>query len=134
MPARGRFCAPGRRQSTCWCSPGLWRAIKLPYNRAIFLPQAERDMTAAIEIYTRPGCGYCGAAKSLLTRKKAAFTEHDVAIDPTLRRQMSDRAGAGATFPQIFIGETHVGGRYQRYALDREGKLDSMLAGKKANS
>ena len=39
-------------------------------------------MTAAIEIYTRPGCGYCGAAKSLLTRKKAAFIEFDVASEP----------------------------------------------------
>ena len=45
-------------------------------------------MTAAIEIYTRPGCGYCSAAKSLLTRKKAAFTEFDVANDPTLRQEM----------------------------------------------
>src|SRR6202035_2855356 len=61
-------------------------------------------MTAAVEIYTRPGCGYCSAAKSLLTRKKAAFTEHDVATDSTLRQKMWDRAGAGSTFPQIFIG------------------------------
>ena len=91
-------------------------------------------MTAAIEIYTRPGCGYCSAAKSLLTRKKAAFTEHDVAVDPTLREQMWDRVGAGATFPQIFIGETHVGGCDELYALDRAGKLDALLAGEKANS
>ena len=91
-------------------------------------------MPASIEIYTRPGCGYCSAAKSLLTRKKAAFTEFDVASDSTLRQQMWDRAGAGATFPQIFIGPTHVGGCDELYALDREGKLDSMLAGEKANS
>jgi glutaredoxin 3 len=91
-------------------------------------------MSAAIEIYTRPGCGYCSAAKSLLTRKKAVFTEFDVAIDPTHRQQMWDRAGAGLTFPQIFIGEAHVGGCDELYALDREGKLDSMLAGEKANS
>jgi glutaredoxin 3 len=91
-------------------------------------------MAAAIEIYTRPGCGYCGAAKSLLTRKKAAFIEHDVAVDPALRQAMWDRVGMGATFPQIFIGETHVGGCDELYALDREGKLDSMLAGEKANS
>jgi glutaredoxin 3 len=91
-------------------------------------------MTTAIEIYTRPGCGYCGAAKSLLTRKKAAFTEHDVATDATLRQQMWNRAGAGSTFPQIFIGEIHVGGCDELYALDREGKLDSLLAGEKANS
>jgi len=53
-------------------------------------------MTAAIEIYTRPGCGYCSAAKSLLTRKNAAFIELNVATDPTLRQQMYDRAGAGS--------------------------------------
>jgi glutaredoxin 3 len=91
-------------------------------------------MSAAIEIYTRPGCGYCGAAKSLLTRKKAVFTELNVAIDPALRQQMWDRAGTGSTFPQIFIGATHVGGCEELYALDREGKLDSLLAGEKANS
>ena len=91
-------------------------------------------MAAAIEIYTRPGCGYCSAAKSLLTRKKAAFTEHDVAVDPALRQDMWDRVGTDATFPQIFIGETHVGGCDELYALDREGRLDSMLAGEKADS
>jgi glutaredoxin 3 len=91
-------------------------------------------MTAAVEIYTRPGCGYCSAAKSLLTRKKAAFTEHDVAVEPELRQRMWDRAGAGSTFPQIFIGQTHVGGCDELYALDREGKLDSLLAGEGANS
>jgi glutaredoxin 3 len=89
-------------------------------------------MTAAVEIYTRPGCGYCTAAKSLLTRKKAAFTEFDVAKDATLRQQMWDRAGAGSTFPQIFIRETHVGGCDELYALDREGKLDAMLTAEQA--
>ncbi|HXU55713.1 MAG TPA: glutaredoxin 3 [Casimicrobiaceae bacterium] len=91
-------------------------------------------MTASIEIYTRPGCGYCSAAKSLLTRKKAAFTEFDVAKDPTLRQQMWNRAGAGTTFPQIFVGHIHVGGCEELYALDREGKLDSLLAGEKTNT
>jgi glutaredoxin 3 len=46
---------------------------------------------------------------------------------------MWDRAGAGSTFPQIFIGANHVGGCEELYALDREGKLDSMLTGEKAN-
>ena len=90
-------------------------------------------MTANIEIYTRPGCGYCGAAKSLLTRKKAVFSEFDVAKDPAFRQEMFDRAGAGSTFPQIFIDKVHVGGCDELYALDREGKLDAMLAGEKAN-
>ena len=91
-------------------------------------------MTAKIEIYTRPGCGYCSAAKSLLMRKKAPFTEFNVATDPALRQEMYDRAGADSTFPQIFIGETHVGGCDELYALDREGKLDALLASEKAAS
>lgn len=88
----------------------------------------------AIEIYTRPGCGYCSAAKSLLVRKKAAFTEHDTSTDPKLRQQMYDRVGSGATFPQIFIGQSHIGGCDELYALDRAGKLDAMLAREKASS
>jgi glutaredoxin 3 len=91
-------------------------------------------MTAAIEIYTRPGCGYCSAAKSLLTRKKAEFTEFDVAKNPSLLEEMWKRAGAGSTYPQIFIGKTHVGGCDELYALDRAGKLDALLAGEKASS
>ncbi len=91
-------------------------------------------MAAAIEIYTRPGCGYCSAAKSLLARKNVAYIELSVATDPGLRQQMYDRAGAGSTFPQIFIGEMHVGGCEELYALDRAGKLDALLAGEKAAS
>ena len=91
-------------------------------------------MADAIEIYTRPGCGYCSAAKSLLNRKKATFTEYDAGKDPSARQKMYDRAGAGSTFPQIFIGEMQVGGCDELYALDREGKLDGMLNGAKAAS
>src|SRR5258707_15694186 len=88
-------------------------------------------MTAAIEIYTRPGCGYCGAAKSLLMRKKAAFVEFDVAKDAAFRQEMWDRAGAGSTFPQIFIGEMHVGGGDQPYAPDRQGHPHGVARGAK---
>jgi glutaredoxin 3 len=95
--------------------------------------QRKRNMTAAIEVYTRPGCGYCSAAKSLLNRKKATFTEYDAGVDSTARQKMYERAGADSTFPQIFIGETHVGGCDELYALDREGKLDAMLTGEKAS-
>jgi glutaredoxin 3 len=91
-------------------------------------------MAAAIEIYTRPGCGYCTAAKQLLSRKKADFTELSVANDPSLRDRMYERAGAGSTFPQIFIGATHVGGCNELYALDRAGKLDALLTGEEAAS
>ena len=82
----------------------------------------------AIEIYTRPGCGYCSAAKSLLTRKKAVFSEYDAGKDPNVRQAMYDRAGAGSTFPQIFIGALHVGGCDDLYALEEAGKLDPLLA------
>lgn len=91
-------------------------------------------MPAAIEIFTRPGCGYCSAAKSLLNRKKAAFTEYDVAVDPAYRKTMDERTRPGSTYPQIFIGGTHVGGCDDLYALDREGKLDDLLAGQKVSS
>ncbi len=91
-------------------------------------------MPAAIEIYTRPGCGYCSAAKSLLARKNAAFTEYDSGIDPDLRQQMYDRVAPGSTFPQIFIDKTHIGGCDELYALDRTGKLDAMIAAEKASS
>lgn len=91
-------------------------------------------MAAAIEIYTRPGCGYCSAAISLLQRKKADFTHFDTATDPSLRQQMFDRTESGATFPQIFINGEHVGGCDDLYALDREGRLDGMIAAEKATS
>jgi glutaredoxin 3 len=91
-------------------------------------------MAAAIEIYTRPGCGYCSAAISLLRRKKAAFTHFDTATDPKLRQEMFDRTYPGATFPQIFIDGTLIGGCDDLYALDREGKFDAMIAGEKATS
>src|ERR1043165_3907753 len=132
MPALAPCCAPRPRRSMCWYSRGLWTATGLPYNSNPC--ESERAMTAAIEIYTRPGCGYCTAAKSLLTRKNAAFTELNVAADPAYREQMYDRAGHGSTFPQSFIGTTHVGGCDELYALDRAGKLDALLAGEKASS
>ncbi|MCL2715494.1 MAG: glutaredoxin 3 [Alphaproteobacteria bacterium] len=82
-----------------------------------------------IEIFTRPGCGYCTAAKELLTRKKAAFTEFNIAENPAWRQDMYARAGQGATFPQIWIGQTHVGGCDNLYALDQDGRLDALLQG-----
>ena len=66
--------------------------------------------------------------------QNAAFIELNVASDPAYRDQMYDRAGHGSTFPQIFIGATHVGGCDELYALDRVGKLDALLAGEKASS
>lgn len=80
-----------------------------------------------IEIYTTPYCPYCIAAKELLTRKGAPFTEIDVSRDRERRTEMTQRANGGYTVPQIFIGATHVGGCDDLYALDGEGKLDPLL-------
>lgn len=81
-----------------------------------------------VEIYTTPLCGYCHAAKRLLTQKGVAFIEIDVSRDHDLRAAMMARAGGRRTVPQIFIGGTHVGGCDDLYALDGAGRLDPMLA------
>lgn len=81
-----------------------------------------------VTIYTREGCGYCVRAKALLNKKGAAFTEIDAGSDPALKAEMMQRSGR-TTFPQIFLGTTHVGGCDDLYALDAEGRLDGLLAG-----
>jgi len=81
-----------------------------------------------VEIYTTPSCPYCHAAKRLLARKGASFSEIDVSRDPALRRAMTARAGGGQTVPQIFIGGVHVGGSDDLHALEAGGRLDPMLA------
>lgn len=83
----------------------------------------------SVTLYTTPFCGYCMAAKRLLTAKSVAFAEIDVSGDPAKRAEMVQRSGGGRTVPQIFIGETHVGGFDDMNALDRAGKLDPLLAG-----
>lgn len=82
----------------------------------------------SVEIYTSPFCGFCHAAKRLLTSKGISFSEIDVSRDPGRRREMMQRANGRHTVPQIFIGETHVGGCDDLYALERAGKLDPLLA------
>lgn len=82
-----------------------------------------------VEIYTSPLCGYCHAAKRLLTQKGVSFSEIDVLADPGRRAEMTQRARGGRTVPQIFIGQTHIGGCDDLFALDRAGRLDALLAG-----
>ena len=82
---------------------------------------------ADVVIYTRVGCGYCTAAKRLLDKKCASYTEHDASFSPELRQEMITRSGR-STFPQIFINDKHVGGSDDIHALDSAGKLDAMLA------
>ncbi|MDP2085148.1 MAG: glutaredoxin 3 [Gemmobacter sp.] len=81
-----------------------------------------------VEIYTTPSCGYCHAAKRLLTQKGVPFAETDVSRDPSLRAAMVQRAGGRRTVPQIFIGGTPVGGCDDLFALDSAGRLDALLA------
>lgn len=81
-----------------------------------------------VEIYTSPLCGFCHAAKRLLNQKGVEFTEIDVLRQPDRKPEMIERANGGYTVPQIFIGETHVGGCDDLYELERAGKLDPLLA------
>ena len=81
-----------------------------------------------ITIYTTPICPYCVRAKSLLKKKGAAYDEIDVFMDAKARQEMEEKTGGARTVPQIFIGDTHVGGSDDLYALDHAGKLDALLA------
>lgn len=81
---------------------------------------------ADVVIYTRPFCGYCSRAVSLLTEKGADFEEIEAGMDPKLRQEMMEKSGR-STFPQIFIGGQHIGGCDEMMALERSGKLDALL-------
>ena len=86
-------------------------------------------MAAKVDIYTKFGCGYCYRAKSLLEKKGVDFNEYDVTMGGEKKDKMQERAPGARTVPQIFIGDTHVGGSDELHALDRDGKLDAMLEG-----
>ncbi|MDR7231072.1 glutaredoxin 3 [Caulobacter sp. BE264] len=81
---------------------------------------------AKVTIYTRPFCPYCSRAVALLNDKGADFTEIEAGMDPALRQEMMQRSGRN-TFPQIFVGEQHIGGCDDMMALESEGKLDALL-------
>ena len=83
---------------------------------------------ADVVIYTRDFCYYSEAAKELLTRRGVPFQEINASGNRELRQQMIERANGGSTFPQVFIGDTHVGGCDELYALEDAGKLDALLA------
>jgi len=80
-----------------------------------------------ITIYTTPICPYCPRAKALLKKKGATFEEIDVFMNSEARRRMEEKASGRYTVPQIFIGERHVGGCDDLYALERAGELDFLL-------
>lgn len=81
-----------------------------------------------IVVYSSPFCPYCFMAKKLLAKKGMEFEEIDVVADPKRRQEMIDKASGRKTVPQIFIGDTHVGGNDDLQALDRAGKLDPLLS------
>jgi glutaredoxin 3 len=88
---------------------------------------AARDMTK-VTIYTTPICPYCIFAKKLLRQKGVDYEEINVAFDADLREEMVRRAGGRMTVPQIFVGDMHVGGYDDLHELDKEGKLEALLA------
>lgn len=81
-----------------------------------------------VVIYTKPGCPYCTAAMALLKRKGVDFTEIVASRDPEIKAEMVARAGGKSTFPQVFVGEKHIGGSDDIHALDARGGLDPLLA------
>ena len=83
---------------------------------------------APVTIYTTIYCPYCHSAKDLLTRKGVSFDEIDVGFDAEARLRMSEKAGGMRTVPQIFVGDTHIGGSAELHALERRGGLDPLLA------
>ena len=80
----------------------------------------------AITMYTRKVCPYCDRAKHLLARKGQTWTEIDVEAEPGRRAEMIERTGR-RTVPQIFVGDRHLGGSDELYALEETGELDSLL-------
>lgn len=85
-------------------------------------------MNKPVTVYTTPYCPYCIMAKRLLSSKGASFEEIDVSGDWAAREALVEKAGGRMTVPQIWIGETHVGGYDDLSALERAGKLDPLLA------
>ena len=81
-----------------------------------------------VRIYTTPICPYCARAKALLAKKGAAIEEIDVLMDVGARRQMEEKSGGARSVPQIFIGDTYVGGCDELQVLERDGKLDALLS------
>ncbi|MEM1401380.1 MAG: glutaredoxin 3 [Pseudomonadota bacterium] len=82
-----------------------------------------------VVIYSTPICPYCLMAKRLLTSKGVEFEDISLYTNPDRRAEMMEKSGGRHTVPQIFIGETHIGGNDDLQALERAGKLDPLLEG-----
>ena len=90
-------------------------------------PNDQHSGQPKVEVYYKPMCGYSHRAMDLLKKKGVAFDELNAFADPDLRQAMLQRSGGGRTYPQIFIGGEHIGGSDQLAALERAGKLDTLL-------
>jgi glutaredoxin 3 len=104
-----------------------WRAAALPLT--LMSRICRRSFVKPVKIYTTINCGYCDRAKDLLERKGAAYEEVNVFDDDDMRAKLVEMTHGQRTLPQIFIGDTHVGGYRDLSQLNREGKLDPMLQG-----
>lgn len=80
-----------------------------------------------IIVYSGPGCPYCDRAKALLKKKGVTFQDLNIRTDPAIRDAMIAKSNGRQTIPQIFIGDQHIGGCDDLYALDAAGKLDPLL-------
>lgn len=80
-----------------------------------------------VTIYTKPLCPFCFRAIGLLKKKGAEITEISAAYDKAKREEMLARSNGGRTYPQIFVGDTHVGGCDDLMALEQKGDLDALL-------
>jgi glutaredoxin 3 len=87
---------------------------------------SDMSTSRTVTIYTRPFCGYCTRALALLQKKGVSIRQIDAGDTPGAREEMIERSG-GYTFPQIFIGDKHIGGCDELYALERAGELDPLL-------
>jgi glutaredoxin 3 len=84
-------------------------------------------MAAAVTIYTKPGCPYCARALALLERKGVQFDNIVASNHPEKKAEMVQRSNGKATYPQIFIGDRHIGGSDDMLAMEERGELDSLL-------
>jgi glutaredoxin 3 len=80
-----------------------------------------------IIVYSGPMCGFCDAAKRLLTRNNLSYTEIDVSLKEGLRDEMIKKANGKRTIPQIFFDDHHVGGYVELRELEKNGKLKNIL-------
>lgn len=86
------------------------------------------NIMAKVEVYTKAFCPYCSRAMNLLAGKGVEVEEFDLTMGGPKRAEMLQRSGGRTTVPQIFIDGRHIGGSDDLAALDRDGKLDPLLA------